>query len=82
MEINDVLMWLVFYFQMFYVPHILHPGKNRRKLKNFEWEGSQTEKQNWNLMFVEPVSTCFLIRAMISCTQACNNYCKQEHVSK
>ena len=27
---------------MFYVPRVLHPGKNRRKLKNFEQEGSRT----------------------------------------
>lgn len=36
MEINNVLMWHFFDLQMFYVPRVLHPGKNCRKLKNFE----------------------------------------------
>ena len=28
MEINDVLMWHAFDLQIFYVPCVLHPGKN------------------------------------------------------
>ena len=42
MEINNVLMWHFFDLQMLYVPRVFHPGKNWRKLKNFEREGSWT----------------------------------------
>ena len=44
MEINNFLMWHFFDLQMFYVPCVLHSGKNWRKLKNFEREGSWTLK--------------------------------------
>ena len=42
MEINNVLIWHFFYLQMFYVPRVLHPDKNWRKLKNFKQEGIWT----------------------------------------